>query len=257
MEIAASTLVYAGLAAVFFGLVNVAWPLRWLRMRRRRTGLLILATGLLAVLGAMLLPPVAHAAAEPLTSLDEHFPAWEFAEHHAIRVHAPPARVQEAILGVTADEIFLFRLLTGIRNPGRSWRRQPDNILAPPPDRPILDVALSGGFVLLDHVPAREILVGAVVCCRFARVDGPEAFTALVQPGYAKAGMNFLLQDEGGGWTRVSTETRIHGTDPSAQRSFARYWRVIYPGSALIRRGWLRAIKARAEGARASLTQNR
>ena len=32
-----------------------------------------------------------------------------------------------------------------------------------------------------------------------------------------------------------------------ARRSFRRYWRVIYPGSAAIRLAWLRAIRRRAE----------
>ncbi len=36
-------------------------------------------------------------------------------------------------------------------------------------------------------------------------------------------------------------------TDAQARRRFACYWRVIYPGSALIRRMWLRAVKKRAE----------
>jgi hypothetical protein len=248
VEIVASTLVYAGLLAMLAGLVNVVRPLRLLRVRRRRTGLVIVAGGLLLVVAALALPPRAHRASGAATSLDAHFPEWEFAEHHAVRVHAPLEHVYQAIAEVTADEIRLFRLLTWIRNPGRSWKAQPAHVLAPPAeDRPMLDVALSGGFVLLDDVPRREVLVGAVVCCRFARPDGPEAFTALVRPGFAKAGMNFLLHDEGGGWTRVSTETRVHGTDRQASRRFAAYWRVIYPGSALIRRGWLRAIKIRAE----------
>ncbi|HXT21641.1 MAG TPA: hypothetical protein VN923_12895, partial [Thermoanaerobaculia bacterium] len=56
------------------------------------------------------------------------------------------------------------------------------------------------------------------------------------------------LDDEGGGWTRVTTETRVFATDDHARRRFAAYWRTIYPGSALIRRMWLRAIRARAEG---------
>jgi hypothetical protein len=36
-------------------------------------------------------------------------------------------------------------------------------------------------------------------------------------------------------------------TDRAYRRVFAAYWRVIYPGSALIRRMWLRAVKRRAE----------
>jgi hypothetical protein len=59
--------------------------------------------------------------------------------------------------------------------------------------------------------------------------------------------MNFRLEDAGDGTTLITTETRIYATDASARRRFAGYWRVIYPGSALIRRMWLRAIARRAE----------
>jgi hypothetical protein len=45
----------------------------------------------------------------------------------------------------------------------------------------------------------------------------------------------------------VTTETRVFATDAAARRSFGLYWAFIYPGSALIRHGWLRAIKLRAE----------
>jgi hypothetical protein len=55
------------------------------------------------------------------------------------------------------------------------------------------------------------------------------------------------MTDEGGGWTRLTTETRVYATDASSRRRFAGYWRVIYPGSALIRRMWLRAVRERAE----------
>jgi hypothetical protein len=49
------------------------------------------------------------------------------------------------------------------------------------------------------------------------------------------------------GGSRVTTETRILATDDGARRRFGAYWRVIYPGSALIRIGWLDAIRRRAE----------
>ena len=248
MEIIASTLVYVGLLAMLAGLVNVMRPLRVLRVRRRRTGALVTAAGALLVAGAMALPARAHQAAGPATQLDVFFPAWEFAERHTTRVHASPERTYRAIHAVTADEILFFRTLIWMRNPTRAWKDQRASILAPPENRPLLDVAVSTTFLSLADVPQREVLVGTVVCCgRVRRPGNPEAFAALTQPGFAKAGMNFVLQDEGGGWTRVTTETRVHGTDPVAQRRFARYWRVIYPGSALIRRGWLRAIKLRAE----------
>jgi hypothetical protein len=58
--------------------------------------------------------------------------------------------------------------------------------------------------------------------------------------------MNFRVQGVGPGVTLLTTETRIYATDSVSQRKFARYWSVVYPGSALIRRMWLRAIRKRS-----------
>jgi hypothetical protein len=58
--------------------------------------------------------------------------------------------------------------------------------------------------------------------------------------------MGFHLSTEGGD-TRLVTQTRIEGTDAGARIRFGAYWRLIYPGSALLRRTWLLAIKRRAE----------
>ena len=60
--------------------------------------------------------------------------------------------------------------------------------------------------------------------------------------------MNFRVAAEDRGGSALSTETRIYANTPSALRQFAVYWRVIHPGSDIIRRMWLRAIKRRAEG---------
>jgi hypothetical protein len=39
--------------------------------------------------------------------------------------------------------------------------------------------------------------------------------------------------------SRLVTQTRVAASDASAERRFAAYWRLIYPGSAFIRRMWL------------------
>jgi hypothetical protein len=64
---------------------------------------------------------------------------------------------------VTAREIRFFRLLTWLRAP--HFGEAPQSILNPAADRPILDVALQSGFLLLHEEAGREIVVGAVVCC--------------------------------------------------------------------------------------------
>ena len=58
--------------------------------------------------------------------------------------------------------------------------------------------------------------------------------------------MNLRIEDAGPAACTLTTETRVYATDASTRRRFALYWRVIYPGSALIRRMWLRAIAHRA-----------
>jgi hypothetical protein len=65
-------------------------------------------------------------------------------------------------------------------------------------------------------------------------------------PGFTLATMNFVVTPDGGNGSVVSTETRVFANSAPARRRFAVYWRVIYPGSAIIRRMWLRAIQRRA-----------
>ena len=61
--------------------------------------------------------------------------------------------------------------------------------------------------------------------------------------------MDFVIVPAGAGRTRVTIETRVAATDIASRRTFAAYWRLIDPGSALLRRMWLQAIKRRAESA--------
>jgi len=59
--------------------------------------------------------------------------------------------------------------------------------------------------------------------------------------------MNFLVTANPRGGSDLSTETRVYANNASTTRQFAIYWRLIHPGSDIIRRMWLRAIKRRAE----------
>ena len=75
-----------------------------------------------------------------------------------------------------------------------------------------------------------------------------EAASFAIMDHALERGVNFLVTSDERGGSIVSTETRVYVNDPSALRRFAVYWRVIHPGSDIIRRMWLRAIKRRAEG---------
>jgi len=243
----ASTLVYAGLLGSGLGLATLIRPLRrsWISTRSR--GAVVLASGVAVTLTGLLLPAPFTRLPGELMRLDDFVPTYQFAEAHEVRVHAPPDRVYRAIREVTADEIRFFQLLTWIRSPHLRGRGR-ESILNAPGGQPILAVALRSGFLLLAEEEEREVVLGTIVCCQPPpRGLTPEGFRTLDRPAFAKAAMNFRVTDEGKGWTRVTTQTRVVATDAAASRRFAVYWRIIYPGSAFIRRMWLAAIARRAE----------
>ncbi len=183
----------------------------------------------------------------------DFLPLYDFHEVHSISVRAPPDRTFRAVKELTAAELSpLIHLLFALRAlPARLKGHRGRQLTG---TTPVLEQVLRGGFVLLAEDADRELVLGTVG--QFWKLTGQpdckladaRAFLAFDQPGYVKAAMNFRVDarlDHHG--TKVFTETRVHAIDSEARRKFARYWRVVHPGSALIRRMWLRGIKRRAE----------
>ncbi len=107
--------------------------------------------------------------------------------------------------------------------------------------------------MLLAERPNDEIVMGIVSGVKgrsrgLRLVDAP-SFAAFDEAGCMKAALNFRLQSLDSSSTRVTTETRVFATDEQARRSFARYWLVVGPFSALIRRRML-AVLGRVRSAR-------
>jgi hypothetical protein len=175
--------------------------------------------------------------------LDEVMPNHDVNEVHSLWVPAGREAAYQAVLAVSAREVRLFGPLMMLRSFGRSRR-------AFDPRAPLLGEMLKVGFMPLGERPGEEIVVGAIG--RFwspfgNRPKRVEDFTAFDEPGYAKAALNFTVRPEGAG-SRITTETRIAGTDAAAKRKFRRYWLLIRLGSGAIRRSWLKAIRRRLGG---------
>lgn len=240
-----SLLVYLGFILVVAGALLLIHPVRRFGIPTRgRAGALLAAGFAVIVLGGTLPAPL-HRVTSATSVLDETLPQWHFHEVHRRHVDAPPEVTWRAMRDVTANEIRLFGLLTWIR---RGGRKGPESAINAPGQQPLLSVALRSGFRLLAEQPPREIVFGTMVTVppgvRTADIT-PAEFMAIGGPGYAKAVMNFRIAPDGTG-SMIHTETRVFATDDATRRSFGRYWRVIYPGSAIIRREWLRAIDKRA-----------
>jgi hypothetical protein len=215
-----SLLLYCGGAAALAGAGAM------LPRRTRRKGLGLFLGGIGAVAIAVFWPIREEHVAEVHSHLDEIVPRWQFAERHEIRIDAPPDRIFAAIRDVTPREIRFFDTLTAIRRLGTGGK---ESIINAPDDEPILAVATRTGFrMLIDDAP-RELVFGTRVA-----------------PG-SSAVMNFRIESDG----RLTTETRVAlAPSGSTRLLFAMYWRIIRPGSGIIRRSWLEAIKRRAEASR-------
>src|SRR6266568_2179121 len=240
--------VYAGLVVAFLGGISILKPVAFLGIHTRLTGLFAFVLGIFVLFLGWVLPAGDVHIVSARTHLDEFAPNYQFGEFHSIRVNAPRERVFLAMKAVTADEIFLFRTLTWIRRFGRPG---PESIMNAPENQALLGVATRSGFLVLAMEENREIVLGTAVAAppgfRPSHRPTPEDFKNVRQPGFVLAATNFRFEDDGPGVTLVTTETRVFATSPSVRRRVQLYWRVIYPGSALIRRMWLRAIKKRAE----------
>lgn len=245
---ASSFALYAWAAIALAGLISLVRPLRAIGIGSRWWAWPVLAAGVTGgwiVLGG---PALANYVPNPSRQLDAFMPIYQFEERFEIPVRATRDRVYRAVLDVSADEIPFYRTLAWIR---RGTASGPESVLNPPDGVPLITVATRTSFVKLADMPGQELVIGAVVIAppgvRLAVASDPSSFMALDQEGFAKAAIAFLITPQADGWTMLRTDTRVWATDPESRDRFARYWRVIAPGSALTRLMWLRAIKVRAE----------
>lgn len=238
-----ATLAYAGIVLALCGLANLVLPFRFLGIGKRAVGALILAGGVALTVAALSWPASTIRVAQPRTRLDNIMPEYQFSERHSARIHARPEQVMEAVRQSTfGDMKSLVTLLkirgAALRTPVRETDWQ---------DKRVLDAFSAPGF-LLDGSEREVVMFWAanVRAGRLAEVRSPQEFVDYREPGAVKMAFNFNVEDAGAGWSTVSTETRVAALS-DVGRGFARYWRLIVPGSGLLRRQWLDGIKRRAE----------
>ena len=240
---------YGGLMLAAVGLLFTLRPARRLGVPTRRRAIRIAITGAVLAGVSLIAGGGLRRVTAPASELDRFVPAFQFSERHTIEIQAPAERTYRAMLDVTPDEVASYRVLTWLRTGGQEG---PESIMNPPAGKPLIDTAIRTSFRKLAEVPNREFVFGGFVAAppgARARAWTAESYAALneAEPGFAKVAMNFRIEPRGPDACLLSTETRVYATDGATRRTFKIYWRTIYPGSALIRVSWLRAIKRRAE----------
>ena len=241
-----STLAYTGIVASILGLANVAIPFRFLGIRKRAIGAVILVGGVALTWASLSWPASTIRVAQPKTRLDEIMPDYQFSERHSVRVHAGPAQVMQAVRHSTFGDMKSLATLLKIRATALRAPAHESDVFSQ--DKRILDLFSASGYVTggSDH---------EIVTCGGANVRAHDnlkpttlqEFANYHEPGAVKMAFDFYAQDEGGGWSTLTAETRVLATDDLTRSGMGRYWLLIVPGSGLLRRQWLDGIKRRAE----------
>jgi hypothetical protein len=179
--------------------------------------------------------------------LDDVVPRPDHVTSQSRWIGAPPADVWTALHAVTLSGLPVTTVLSAARFlpvvlAGHG--------LGQLHDRPFLDALPVP--LLASAEPSAVVFGGLLQPWHVTSGDtGPDLDAATLRawtaPGWVKAAMDFRLAPSGSG-TVLSSETRVKATDDASRRMFARYWRVIRPGSSAIRWEVLTAVELKATG---------
>jgi len=186
--------------------------------------------------------------------IDDYLPEFDAVERHGLVIRAAPARVWAALRAADFGRSPLVATLLGLRAlpalltaPRRTLRR----LRSRGAERLTLDSFFSRGFVVLEERPGREMVIGLEgrfwTAVGDLRPTDARRFREALAPGRARAAWDFRAEPLPGGRVRLTTETRVCCADAATRRRFRAYWLVVRPGSGLIRRAMLRAIRRAAE----------
>ena len=189
--------------------------------------------------------------------LDRCLPHYDVTETHAVVVGADTDLTWQAVRRSDLSRSPVIRVLLELRSlPNRLQGVLKGRPSAPSRPPLTFDDMERAGFLLLGEWPGREIVFGSVVQPWKAVTDDDAArqveaggFAAFDAPGYVKVAFNIRVEPYSSDRALITTETRTAATDPASLRRFARYWILVGPFSALIRRLTLRIAKSDAERA--------
>ena len=174
--------------------------------------------------------------------IEELLPHPDIRMRHSRLIPAPAPLVFAALRTADLAGSRLVKLLLAIRT------------LNTPKGPLTLDRLTQAGFKLVGERPGEEIVLGVVG--KFWKPSGErrpadlEQFRLGAPAGEVLVAWSFEVRQQATGSRHqascLTTETRITCGDPATLRTFRRYWRIVHPGSALIRRAMLRAVEKEA-----------
>ncbi len=239
-----STVAYFGIVLTVGGAANAILPFRFLGIQKRWVGPAIFGVGILLTTAALFYPAPTIRITDQRSLLDRAMPEYQFEERHSTRVQAAPEQVMAAVRQSTFGDLKSLSALMKVRAMALRINGNGEAMR----DLRIVDAFSKSGYVL--EANNHELVMCGGANAREKRplqVLTLQECAAYDRPGAVKVAFNFRAEDARNGWSTVTTETRVVATDDSTRKGMARYWRLIVPGSGLLRREWLDVVRKRAE----------
>lgn len=191
----------------------------------------------------------------PQLLLDQFLPRYDLAVAHAHVFRAPPAECFRAASEVDLFRAPLVRALLDLRGlPQRlvGTLRGRGRAAAPGASRATfrLKDMVGLGWTLLGETPGSQMVLGQVsrpwkaVATSTGSPMTPQRFVSFDRPGFAKIATSLRVDPYGSRFSILTMETRVAVTDDASRLRFRRYWLLVGPFSALIRRTTIRRLAA-------------
>jgi hypothetical protein len=242
---APSYLFWIGIILSVIAIISLIKPLAFLLIFNRIIAIALLCFGLLLSATALCLPQkLQHSQAKH--KIDTFLPDYSSDEYHEVMINASPEKVKFALHTTGVGDIPAAHLLMKIRG----IADEKDKSHSVTKNKPNPDTFSTPDFEFI--VADSDEFITVMILKASAKTPPPEVktieqFIAFNEPGYVKVVANFRFISIENGQTLLTTETRNYPVTTKDRRIFGRYWTVIYPGSAIIRRVWLDTMAKKAE----------
>ena len=237
---------WIGAILALVAIVSLIKPLTFLFILNRTIAVCILCGGVLISVISLILPEkINHSQAN--LAIDTLLPDYSFNEYHEIIVDVSIDEVKQALQTTGVSDIPVVLLLMKIRGISDKEKDMSDTVTNNQSNPETFNTPDFNFIVASQSELYTLMILNASAKTPPPVITTSEDFIAFKKPGYVKVAVNFLFRSLDNGKTLVSTETRNLPINRKDSRVFGRYWRIIYPGSAIIRRLWLDTLAKNAE----------
>ena len=244
---------WIGAILLVMGVISLIHPLDFIFISNRTIALGVVLCGIVISVTSLFWPVKMEQSPTTDQQIDGLMPVYTFNELHEVRIKASPDEVKEVFRVTGVKDIPIAHLLMKIRGIANEDVDLSDRASSNKAGTDTFTTPDFNFFVVApDEYIAVMILKPAMISGDKGKPAPPEIssieqFNAFNEPGYMKVAINFRIIGTGNKETLLTTETRVDGTTKADSYVFGHYWRVVYPGSAIIRRVWLDTIKKKAE----------